>query len=61
MSEFPFVQAPDSRNINDGLTLLEELQAIKPSKKRHQTSLTQSGQVVMLCMMRGKVKMVTGL
>jgi len=43
MSEFPFVQAPDSRNINDGLTLLEELQAIKPSKKRHQTSLTQSG------------------
>lgn len=43
MSEFPFVQAPDSRNINDGLTLLEELQAIKPSNKRHQTSLTQSG------------------
>nr|WP_282447054.1 ATP-dependent RNA helicase HrpA [Pseudoalteromonas sp. 2CM41L] len=46
MSEFPFVQAPDSRNINDGLTLLEELQAIKPSKKRHQTSLTQSGRVL---------------
>ncbi|ASM50440.1 ATP-dependent helicase HrpA [Pseudoalteromonas espejiana DSM 9414] len=43
MSEFPFVQAPDSRNINDGLTLLEELQAIKPAKNRQQTSLTQSG------------------
>jgi len=43
MSEFPFVQAPDSRNINDGLTLLEELQAIKPAKSRDKTSLTQSG------------------
>lgn len=43
MSEFPFVQAPDSRNINDGLTLLEELQAIKPAKNRDKTSLTQSG------------------
>ena len=33
MQQFPFVQAPDSRNINDGLTLLEELEAIKPAKR----------------------------
>jgi ATP-dependent helicase HrpA len=43
MNEFPFVQAPDSRNINDGLTLLEELQAVKPAQRHHKTSLTQSG------------------
>ncbi|MGK0516720.1 MAG: ATP-dependent helicase HrpA, partial [Gammaproteobacteria bacterium] len=43
MAQFPFVQAPDSRNINDGLTLLEELQAVKPAKRDSKTSLTQSG------------------
>jgi ATP-dependent helicase HrpA len=43
MAQFPFVQAPDSRNINDGLTLLEELQAVKPAKRGSKTSLTSSG------------------
>ncbi|MEM6983651.1 MAG: ATP-dependent RNA helicase HrpA, partial [Pseudomonadota bacterium] len=43
MAQFPFVQAPDSRNINDGLTLLEELQAVKEAKRHQKTSLTQSG------------------
>lgn len=43
MANFPFVQAPDSRNINDGLTLLEELEAVKPSKRHQETRLTKSG------------------
>ena len=43
MAQFPFVQAPDSRNISDGLSLLEELQAVKPDKRDSKTSLTQSG------------------
>ncbi|WP_286267645.1 ATP-dependent RNA helicase HrpA [Thalassotalea atypica] len=29
IADFPFVQAPDNRNINDGVRLLEELAAIK--------------------------------
>jgi len=43
MAQFPFVQAPDSRNINDCLTLLEELEAVKAAKRHQKTSLTQSG------------------
>ncbi|MEL7579781.1 ATP-dependent RNA helicase HrpA [Pseudoalteromonas sp. D15MCD-2] len=43
MQQFPFVQAPYSRNINDGLTLLEELEAIKPAKRHKKTELTKSG------------------
>ncbi|NMR25175.1 ATP-dependent RNA helicase HrpA [Pseudoalteromonas sp. NEC-BIFX-2020_015] len=43
MAQFPFVQAPDSRNINDGLTLLEELEAVKPTKSNRDTQLTKSG------------------
>ncbi len=43
MSQFPFVQAPDSRNINDGLRLLEELQAIKPIKRHKANQLTKMG------------------
>jgi len=43
MQQFPFVQAPDSRNINDGLTLLEELEAIKLAKRHKKTELTKSG------------------
>jgi ATP-dependent helicase HrpA len=40
IDEFPFVQAPDSRNINDGFRLLEELRAIDGSKgKFHLTPL----------------------
>ncbi|MDQ9092871.1 ATP-dependent RNA helicase HrpA [Pseudoalteromonas haloplanktis] len=43
MAQFPFVQAPDSRNINDGLTLLEELEAVKPGRHKSTTQLTKSG------------------
>jgi len=48
MEKFPFVQAPDSRNINDGLSLLEELKAISSKTERHAsksnvTKLTKSG------------------
>lgn len=40
--QFPFLQKPDERFINDGLTLLEELHAIK-SRRQRQLTLTQSG------------------
>ncbi|EKT57537.1 ATP-dependent RNA helicase HrpA [Providencia sneebia] len=33
ISAFPFVEAPDKRNIQDGVKLLEELGAIKPHKE----------------------------
>nr|WP_194710043.1 ATP-dependent RNA helicase HrpA [Pseudoalteromonas sp. S16_S37] len=46
ITEFPFVQAPDSRNINDGIALLEELEAVHPSKRRQSTKLTQSGRTL---------------
>ena len=32
IANFPFVEAPDSRNINDGVRLLEEIAAIKSAK-----------------------------
>jgi len=41
ISDFPFVEAPDNRNINDGVKLLEELAAI--SKTARQTKLTKIG------------------
>nr|WP_286235912.1 ATP-dependent RNA helicase HrpA [Thalassotalea sediminis] len=41
IDEFPFVQAPDNRNIKDGVRLLEELAAIHTRKNK--TTLTQSG------------------
>nr|WP_136249514.1 ATP-dependent RNA helicase HrpA [Ningiella ruwaisensis] len=34
IKRFPFVQAPDDRNINDGVKLLEELQAVERAKGR---------------------------
>ncbi len=43
ISRFPFVQPPDSRNINDGVRLLEELEAVKPAKQRSQIELTKMG------------------
>ncbi|MDK1311223.1 ATP-dependent RNA helicase HrpA [Pseudoalteromonas ardens] len=43
IKRFPFVQAPDNRNITDGVSLLEELGAVKPAARREQTSLTQTG------------------
>ncbi|PRZ29694.1 ATP-dependent helicase HrpA [Antricoccus suffuscus] len=42
IERFPFVQAPDSRNIADGIALLHELAAIKPDTKRR-VSLTEVG------------------
>lgn len=41
ISDFPFVQPPDNRNINDGIRLLEELAAINHIKGA--TSLTKAG------------------
>ncbi len=42
IERFPFVQAPDNRNIADGIALLHELAAIEPDTKRR-VSLTQVG------------------
>ncbi|MCV2885363.1 ATP-dependent RNA helicase HrpA [Aestuariibacter sp. AA17] len=41
---FPFVQPPDSRNINDGFRLLEELRALEKQKGR--ARLTQMGRQI---------------
>ncbi|WP_346776932.1 ATP-dependent RNA helicase HrpA [Thalassotalea sp. G2M2-11] len=41
IADFPFVQAPDNRNINDGIRLLEELNATYSKKGR--THLTKAG------------------
>ncbi len=41
ISQFPFVQAPDARNVNDGIKLLQELQAI--TKQKGQWRLTPYG------------------
>ena len=55
ISNFPFVEAPDNRNINDGVKLLEELAAIdnesskqKKQKNKHEqvTRLTKSGRLL---------------
>lgn len=56
VSDFPFVQPPDSRNITDGIRLLEELAAIDNgqlseygSTKRtaeHKVQLTKTGQLL---------------
>ena len=55
IGDFPFVEAPDNRNINDGVKLLEELAAIdngahenKQSKaqKNEGTKLTKSGRLL---------------
>lgn len=46
LENFPFLEKPDSRFINDGVRLLEELQAISIDKKRkakNQYKLTESG------------------
>lgn len=42
IAAFPFVEAPDKRNIQDGVKLLEELGAITQSEDQHY-KLTQSG------------------
>ena len=45
MAEFPFVEPPDSRNIADGVRLLEELGAFSPGHEpgRGRTRLTETG------------------
>ncbi|WP_152663155.1 ATP-dependent RNA helicase HrpA [Arsukibacterium ikkense] len=40
---FPFLQRPDSRFVNDGIKLLEELGAIEPQRGRQQLTLTALG------------------
>lgn len=42
IADFPFVEAPDSQQIGDGLRLLEELGALKPGN-RHRPQLTPVG------------------
>nr|WP_252727461.1 ATP-dependent RNA helicase HrpA [Colwellia sp. C2M11] len=55
IGDFPFVEAPDNRNINDGVKLLEELAAIDNSahdekklkgQKNKGTKLTKSGRLL---------------
>lgn len=51
IEDFPFVEAPDNRNINDGIKLLEELAAIDNSinsreKQNKGTKLTKSGRLL---------------
>ncbi|MEP4889216.1 MAG: ATP-dependent RNA helicase HrpA [Aliiglaciecola sp.] len=44
IQDFPFVQPPDNRFINDGFRLLEELTAVE--KRQGQLSLTQTGRQI---------------
>jgi ATP-dependent helicase HrpA len=44
LSDFPFVQSPDNRNINDGVRLLEELAAI--SSESGTVKLTKAGRLL---------------
>lgn len=44
VSQFPFIQPPDDKNINDGMKLLEELQAI--ARKKSGFVLTQLGRKI---------------
>lgn len=55
IDDFPFVEAPDSRNINDGVKLLEELAAIdnnankqkqRKGQQNKNTQLTKSGRLL---------------
>ncbi|MGL5728892.1 MAG: ATP-dependent RNA helicase HrpA, partial [Plesiomonas sp.] len=43
ISAFPFVEAPDKRNIQDGVRLLEELGALDPEQKEAKKRLTPLG------------------
>ena len=44
IADFPFLDPPDSRNIADGVRLLEELGAVAPGRAgRHETQLTGMG------------------
>ncbi|MDF2177579.1 ATP-dependent RNA helicase HrpA [Aliiglaciecola sp. CAU 1673] len=46
MEAFPFVEAPDSRHINDGFTLLQELGATAAGKGRQRAVLTPIGRQI---------------
>jgi ATP-dependent helicase HrpA len=48
ITNFPFVESPDNRNINDGVKLLEELAAIDngSNSKNNHTQLTKSGRLL---------------
>lgn len=45
IDKFPFVDAPDNRQVQDGIRLLEELEAFKPSKTKQNTKriLSETG------------------
>ncbi|WP_175412119.1 ATP-dependent RNA helicase HrpA [Streptomyces sp. TRM64462] len=43
IEKFPFIDAPDHRNIRDGVQLLQELGAIDPAQKDPKKRLTQLG------------------
>ncbi|WP_327290385.1 ATP-dependent RNA helicase HrpA [Streptomyces sp. NBC_01198] len=43
IARFPFIDPPDSRNIKDGVQLLEELGALEPQQKDPRRRLTQTG------------------
>ncbi|MFG1804930.1 ATP-dependent RNA helicase HrpA [Streptomyces sp. NPDC049040] len=43
IARFPFIDPPDSRNIKDGVQLLEELGALDPQQKDQRKRLTQTG------------------
>lgn len=43
ISRFPFLDPPDSRNIKDGIQLLEELGALDPTQKDPKKRLTDTG------------------
>ncbi|WP_434339608.1 ATP-dependent RNA helicase HrpA [Motilimonas cestriensis] len=44
IQKFPFLQAPDARNINDGIKLLEELGAVNSQERDPRKRLTMIGQ-----------------
>ncbi|GAB3016763.1 ATP-dependent RNA helicase HrpA [Bowmanella dokdonensis] len=43
---FPFVEAPDARNINDGFRLLQEIGAISQARGQDRSRLTQTGRQI---------------
>jgi ATP-dependent helicase HrpA len=43
---FPFLERPDSRFINDGIKLLEELGAVKPQSNSHSLQMTDLGRQI---------------
>ena len=46
IARFPFVDAPDARQIKDGVALLEELHAVEPGSRSGRSSLTPVGRTL---------------